>query len=127
MTDWIRTLYCGELRAAHAGEVVTLNGWVDRRRDLGGVIFLHLRDREGIAQVVFNPERFAAYETARVMRSEYVVAVRGEVCRRPPGAENTELASGEVEVIAHEAIILNDAKTPVFPIEEQTEVGEDLR
>jgi aspartyl-tRNA synthetase len=128
MNDWARSLYCGELRAAHVGQMVTLNGWVDRRRDLGGLIFLHLRDREGIAQVVFNPERFAAaYETARTMRSEYVVAVRGEVCRRPPGAENTELITGEVEVVANEAVILNDAKTPIFPIEDETDVGEDLR
>ena len=128
MKDWARSLYCGELRAVHAGQVVTLNGWVDRRRDLGGLIFVHLRDREGIAQVVFNPERFAnAYETAKAMRSEYVVAVRGEVCRRPPGAENTDLTTGEMEVVAHEAVILNDAKTPVFPIEDETDVGEDLR
>ncbi len=128
MRDWARSLYCGELRAAHAGQVVTLNGWVDRRRDLGGLIFVHLRDREGIAQVVFNPERSAtAYETARAVRSEYVVAVRGEVCRRPPGAENSDLATGEIEVAANEAIVLNDAKTPVIPIEDETEVGEDLR
>jgi len=128
MKVWVRSLYCGELRAAHAGQVVTLNGWVDRRRDLGGLIFVHLRDREGIAQVVFNPERFAtAYEIAKTVRSEYVVAVRGEVCRRPPGAENSDLATGEVEVVAHEAAILNDAKTPVFSIEDETDVGEDLR
>ena len=70
MTGWERTLYCGALRASHAGRVITLNGWVDRRRDLGGLIFLHLRDREGVAQVVFNPERFpAAHETAKAMRS----------------------------------------------------------
>jgi aspartyl-tRNA synthetase len=128
MLGWARSLYCGELRAAHAGQVVTLNGWVDRRRDLGGLIFVHVRDREGVVQIVFNPERFAtAYETAKTMRSEYVVAIRGEVCRRPAGAENAELATGEVEVVAHEAVILNDAKTPVFPIEDETDVGEDLR
>jgi len=128
MKDWARSLYCGELRAAHAGQVVTLNGWVDRRRDLGGLIFVHLRDREGIAQVVFNPERSAtAYETAKAVRSEYVVAVRGEVCCRPPGAENSDLATGEIEVVADEAVILNDAKTPIIPIEDETEVGEDLR
>ncbi len=74
MNGWARTLYCGELRAAHAGQVVTLTGWVDRRRDLGGLIFVHFRDREGIAQVVFNPERFpAAHECAKAMRPEYVV------------------------------------------------------
>jgi aspartyl-tRNA synthetase len=128
MTDWGRSLYCGELRAAHVGQVVTLNGWVDRRRDLGGLIFVHLRDREGVGQVVFNPGRFAAaHECAKVMRPEYVVAVRGEVCRRPPGTENTDLATGEVEVVAQEAVILNDAKTPVFPIEDETDVAEDIR
>jgi aspartyl-tRNA synthetase len=128
MQAWGRSLYCGELRAAHVGRTVVLNGWVDRRRDLGGVIFVHLRDREGVAQVVFNPERFAAaYETAKAVRSEYVVAVRGEVCRRPPGTENPDLVTGEVEVVAQEAFILNDAKTPVFAIEDETDVAEDIR
>jgi len=128
MQGWARTIYCGQLRATHAGQVVTLNGWVDRRRDLGGLIFVHLRDREGIVQVVFNPERFvAAHESAKAMRSEFVVAVRGEVCRRPSGTENLDLATGEVEVVAREAIILNDAKTPAFPIEDESEVAEDIR
>jgi aspartyl-tRNA synthetase len=128
MRDWARSLYCGELRAVHAGQVVTLNGWVDRRRDLGGLIFVHLRDREGIAQVVFNPERSpTAYEIAKSVRAEYVVAVRGEVCRRPPGAENSDLATGDIEVVADDAVILNDAKTPVIPVEDETDVGEDLR
>lgn len=128
MKGWARSLYCGQLRAVHAGQVVTLTGWVDRRRDLGGLIFVHLRDREGIAQVVFNPERFAvAYECAKAMRPEYVAAVRGEVCRRPPGTENPDLATGEIEVVAQEAVILNDAKTPVFAIEDETNVAEDIR
>ncbi len=128
MKNWERSLYCGELRAAHAGQMVTLNGWVDRRRDLGGLIFVHLRDREGIAQVVFNPERFAiAHEGAKAMRPEFVVAVRGEVCRRPQGTENQDLATGEVEVLAQDAVILNEAKTPVFPIEDETNVAEDIR
>ncbi len=128
MMNWERSLYCGALRATHVGQIVTLNGWVDRRRDLGGLMFVHLRDREGVAQVVFNPERFAAaHECARAMRSEFVVAVRGEVCRRPPGTENSDLATGEVEVVAQDAVILNDAKTPVFAIEEETDVAEDIR
>jgi len=128
MQRWARTTYCGELRAIHVGRVVTLNGWVDRRRDLGGLIFVHLRDREGIAQVVFNPERFAAaHECAKGMRSEFVVAVQGEVARRPPGTDNLDLATGEVEVVAHEAMILNDAKTPAFAIEEESDVAEDIR
>ncbi len=128
MQGWERSLYCGELRGTHAGQMVTLNGWVDRRRDLGGLIFVHLRDREGIAQVVFNPERFGvAHECAKAMRPEFVVAVRGEVCRRPPGTENRDLVTGEVEVLAQDAVILNEAKTPVFPIEDETDVAEDIR
>jgi len=128
MQRWARTMYCGDLRASHVGRMVTLNGWVDRRRDLGGLIFVHLRDREGIAQVVFNPERFAAaHECAEGMRSEFVVAVQGEVARRPPGTENLDLATGEIEVVAHEAMILNDAKTPAFALEEETDVAEDIR
>jgi aspartyl-tRNA synthetase len=128
MKYWERSLYCGQLRADQVGQIVTLNGWVDRRRDLGGLIFVHLRDREGIGQVVFNPERFAAaHECAKAMRPEFVVAVRGEVCLRPAGSENPDLATGEVEVVAQEAVILNEAKTPVFPIEDETDVAEDLR
>jgi aspartyl-tRNA synthetase len=128
MKGWERSVYCGRVQAAHVGTTVTLNGWVDRRRDLGGLIFVHLRDREGVVQVVFNPERFpAAHTCAEQMRSEYVVAVRGEVCRRPAESVNTDLPTGTVEVMAHEAIILNDAKTPVFAIEDETAVAEDLR
>jgi aspartyl-tRNA synthetase len=101
---------------------------VDRRRDLGGLIFVHLRDREGVVQVVFNPERFAsAHECAKAMRPEFVVGVRGEVCARPPGTENPDLPTGAVEVVAQEAVILNEAKTPVFPIEDETDVSEDIR
>jgi aspartyl-tRNA synthetase len=128
MKGWERSLYCGQVQAAHVGTTVTLNGWVDRRRDLGGLIFVHLRDREGIVQVVFNPERFpAAHKCAEEMRSEYVVAVRGEVCQRPPESVNTDLPTGAVEVVAHEAVILNDAKTPVFAIADDTDVAEDTR
>jgi aspartyl-tRNA synthetase len=128
MKGWERSLYCGEVQAAHAGKTITLNGWVDRRRDLGGLIFVHLRDREGVVQAVFNPERFpAAHKCAEEMRSEYVVAVRGEVCLRPPDSVNADLPTGTVEVLAHEAIILNDAKTPVFAIAEETDVAEDVR
>ncbi len=128
MNDWKRSCYCGEVGVARIGQTVTLNGWVDRRRDLGGLIFVHLRDREGVVQVVFNPERFvAAHGLAESMRPEYVVAVRGEVARRPAGSENLDLPTGEVEVIAREAVILSEAKTPVFPIEDETEVAEDVR
>ncbi len=128
MKGWERSLYCGQVQAADVGNTVTLNGWVDRRRDLGGLIFVHMRDREGVVQVVFNPEKFpAAHKCAEEMRSEYVVAVRGEVCQRPPESVNTDLPTGAIEVLAHEAIILNDAKTPVFPIAEETDVAEDIR
>jgi len=128
MKGWERTVYCGQVQAAHGGKTVTLSGWVDRRRDLGGLIFVHLRDREGVVQAVFNPERFpAAHRCAEEMRSEYVVAVRGEVRHRPPESVNAELPTGTVEVLAHEAIILNEAKTPVFAIADETDVAEDLR
>jgi len=128
MKGWERSLYCGRVQIAHVGKAVTLNGWVDRRRDLGGLIFVHLRDREGVVQVVFNPERFpAAHKCAEEMRSEYVVAVRGEVRQRPAESVNADLPTGAIEVLAHEAIILNDAKTPVFAIEDETAVAEDLR
>jgi aspartyl-tRNA synthetase len=128
MKGWERTVYCGQVKAAHAEKTVTLCGWVDRRRDLGGLIFVHLRDREGVVQAVFNPEKFpAAHKCAEEMRSEYVVAVRGEVRLRPPESVNPDLPTGTVEVLAHEAIILNDAKTPVFAIEDETSVAEDLR
>jgi aspartyl-tRNA synthetase len=128
MTGWERTIYCGQVRATHVGTRVTLAGWVDRRRDLGGLIFVHLRDREGIVQVVFNPQRFpAAHATAEAMRSEFVVAVRGEVSRRPAGTENLDFTTGEVEVLAEEAVILNEARTPVFAIEDETDVAEETR
>jgi len=128
MKGWERTVYCGQVKAAHVEKTVTLCGWVDRRRDLGGLIFVHLRDREGVVQAVFNPEKFpAAHKCAEEMRSEYVVAVRGAVRLRPPESVNPDLPTGTVEVVAHEAIILNDAKTPVFAIEDETSVAEDLR
>ena len=128
MKGWERSLYCGRVQAAEIGKTVTLNGWVDRRRDLGGLIFVHLRDREGVVQVVFNPEQFPdAHRCAEGMRSEYVVAVRGEVRRRPAESVNTDLLTGAVEVLAHAAIILNEAKTPVFAIADETDVAEDIR
>ncbi|MFA5026455.1 MAG: aspartate--tRNA ligase [Candidatus Methylomirabilota bacterium] len=128
MREWRRSGYCGELRTADVGRAVTLAGWVDKRRDLGGLIFVHLRDREGIVQAVFNPERFAAaHHLAEGMRSEYVVAVRGQVCRRPDGTINPEMPTGEVEVMVEAATIFSEAKTPVFPIEDQTEVAEEIR
>jgi len=119
---------CGELNRKHIGNKVTLAGWVDRRRDHGGLIFIDLRDREGIVQVVFNPETSAkSCQLANGMRSEYVVRVSGEVAPRPPGTENPRLATGEIEVIAHNTEILNKSKTPPFYINEEVEVDESLR
>ena len=119
---------CGELRKKHIGVKVTLTGWVDRRRDHGGLIFIDLRDREGIVQVVFNPETSGAcHEIASGMRNEYVVRVSGEVALRPPGTENPKLPTGDIEVIAQNADILNPSKTPPFYINEDTEVEENLR
>ena len=119
---------CGELRKEHVGTQVTLAGWVDRRRDHGGLIFIDLRDREGVVQVVFNPEiSKPCHEIATEMRNEYVVRVSGEVGLRPPGTENPKIASGDVEVIVHNTDILNPSKTPPFYINEDIEIEENLR
>ncbi|UCC90226.1 MAG: aspartate--tRNA ligase [Dehalococcoidia bacterium] len=119
---------CGELNKNHIGAKVTLAGWVDRRRDHGGLIFIDLRDREGIVQVVFNPETSKqSHKIASEMRSEYVVRVSGEVAPRPPGTENPKLVTGEIEVIVQDTEILNPSKTPPFYISEDTEVEESLR
>jgi aspartyl-tRNA synthetase len=118
---------CGELRENYAGQKVTLAGWVHRRRDHGGKVFIDLRDREGIVQVVFNPQvSQEAYQIAGSLRSEYVIQVTGEVAPRPKGTENRKLATGEVEVIAKEAVILNQSKTPPFYISEDEAVEESL-
>jgi aspartyl-tRNA synthetase len=118
---------CGELRENYAGQKVTLAGWVHRRRDHGGKVFIDLRDREGIVQVVFNPQvSQEAYQVAGSLRSEYVIQVTGEVTPRPKGTENRKLATGDIEVIAKEAVILNPSKTPPFYISEDMEVEESL-
>ncbi|WP_226583292.1 aspartate--tRNA ligase [Halobacillus litoralis] len=119
---------CGSLRKEHLEQEVTLKGWVQKRRDLGGLIFIDLRDRSGLVQVVFNPETSgSALETAENVRSEYVLEVKGHVVARDPQTVNPNLGTGEVEVAAHDLKILNKAKTPPFMIEEQSEVSEDLR
>ena len=119
---------CGELNKRHIGTKVNLAGWVDRRRDHGGLIFIDIRDREGVVQVVFNPEiSKQCHEVANEMRNEYVVRVSGEVTLRPPGTENPKLPTGEIEVIAQNADILNPSKTPPFYINEEVEVEESLR
>lgn len=123
-----RTHHCCELRASHVGEEVVLMGWVQRRRDHGGVIFVDLRDKEGITQVVFNPERNASvHEKAHVIRSEFVLGVRGVVYSRIEGMNNPKMKTGEIEVMADELLILNTAQTPPFPVEEHVEVSEMIR
>ncbi len=114
----LRTHYCGELSAALVGSVVSLCGWAHRRRDHGGVIFIDLRDREGLAQVVCDPDRPDAFRIAERVRSEYVLRITGKVRKRPEGTLNAELRSGEVEVLVHEIEILNASATPPFQIDD---------
>jgi aspartyl-tRNA synthetase len=126
--DLKRTDYCGDLRKRDTNREVSLMGWVQRRRDLGGLIFVELRDRQGVVQVVFNPGLSPeAHEKAQSLRSEYVVGVKGEVVVRPEGTANPKLGTGEIEVIAKELKILNVSKTPPFPIEDDAEVAEETR
>ncbi len=123
-----RTHSCGELRKEHIGSEVSLAGWVNRRRDHGGLIFIDLRDREGVVQTVFNPEiSSASLKTAEDMRNEYVVKVTGEVAARPAGTENARIPTGEIEVIVKDTEILNPARTPPFYINEEVDVDENLR
>jgi aspartyl-tRNA synthetase len=124
----LKTYSCGELTKNNVGQKVTLAGWVHRRRDHGGLVFIDLRDREGLVQVVFNPDvSEGGHKVATKLRHEYVVKVTGEVAKRPPGTENPKLATGEVEVIAEEVEILNPSKTPPFDVSEDVEVDENLR
>ncbi|OGP88543.1 MAG: aspartate--tRNA ligase [Deltaproteobacteria bacterium RBG_16_48_10] len=132
MVDWLgklkRTDYCGDLNRKDSDREVILLGWVQRRRDLGGLIFVELRDREGIVQIVFNSEVSPeAHEKAQSLRSEYVVAVIGKVSLRPAGTLNPKLKTGEMEVIAKELRVLNVSKNPPFLIEDEEEVAENIR
>ncbi|MGD0779756.1 MAG: aspartate--tRNA ligase [Dehalococcoidales bacterium] len=123
-----RTCTCGSLRKEHIGNIVSLAGWVNRRRDHGGLVFIDLRDREGIVQIVFNPEISpAALKIAEQLRSEYVVTLTGEVALRPAGTENPKLPTGDIEVIVKKAEILNASNTPPFYINEEVEVDENVR
>jgi len=123
----MRSHYCGALGTANIDETVTLCGWVDRRRDHGGVIFLDLRDREGIVQVVFDPDTQEHFQRADRVRSEYVLRVTGRVRARGEGSINPAMATGEIEVLGKQLEILNKAETPPFQLDEHTEVGEDVR
>src|SRR5262252_4778443 len=130
MGDWKRSHSCGALRVSDAGQPVTLMGWVHRRRDHGGLIFVDLRDREGITQCVFNPADGAlAHDKVQEVRSEFVVAVRGVVAPRPAGTENAKLATGAIEVHAIELRVLNESRPLPFQIdvEGEAEVDETLR
>ena len=121
-----RTHTCGELRLSHAGNTVTLAGWVQRTRDLGGMTFVDLRDRYGITQLTFNTDSDATLrDTARSLGREYVVQVTGTVIERQ--SKNANMPTGEVEIFATELKVMNSAKTPPFTIEEETDGGDELR
>src|SRR5260221_5721901 len=123
-----RTHTCGQLRPSDAGTRALLMGWVHRRRDLGGVIFIHLRDRDGVTQAVFHTDTdVAIHEKAEMLRSEYVVAVEGLVALRTPETVNANIPTGGVEIVAAKIWILNESKTPPFPMEDAIEVSEDSR
>ena len=123
----MRSNYCGELNETFVGQQVELCGWVHRRRDHGGVIFLDIRDREGLAQVVFDPDTVEAFELAETVRNEFVVKVTGLVRPRPEGTSNSGLGTGAIEVLGKQLEILNAAATPPFQLDEHASVGEDIR
>jgi len=121
----MRSDYCGNINETRIGEEISVCGWVHRRRDHGGVIFVDLRDREGLLQIVFDPDRPEIFAEAERIRSEYVLAVKGVVRQRPEGTVNPNMPTGQVEVLAHELVTLNDAETPPFHHDEQA--NEELR
>ncbi|HEX2669206.1 MAG TPA: aspartate--tRNA ligase [Gammaproteobacteria bacterium] len=122
----MRSHYCGQVNETLLDQEVQLAGWVHRRRDHGGVLFIDLRDREGLVQVVFDPDRAAVFAEAERLRSEYVVSVKGKLRKRPAGTENANLPSGKVELLAHELTLLNTAETPPFMLDEEG-VNEERR
>lgn len=123
----MRSHYCGELNESRVDQDVMLCGWVHRRRDHGGVIFLDLRDREGIAQVVYDPDTEESFAIAEGVRNEYVIQVKGRVRLRPEGTINEEMPTGRIEVLGKELVVLNAAETPPMQLDEHAEVGEDVR
>jgi aspartyl-tRNA synthetase len=122
-----RTHTCGALRAEHAGQNALLQGWVQRRRDLGGVVFLDLRDREGVTQVVIEPDAAEAFAAVAPVRSEWVLEIEGGVRGRPEGQQQGRLATGAIEVVAARVAVLSEARTPPFPLDDASGVNEDLR
>ena len=123
----MRSNYCGELSKKQINKIVTVCGWVHRRRDHGGVIFLDVRDKTGIVQVVVNPENKKPFSLAEKIRSEFVLKISGKVNERPEDAENEDLTTGVIEIIADEIIVLNEAETPAFPLDQSAEVSEEVR
>jgi len=123
----MRSHYCGDVNETLEGQTVTIAGWMHRRRDHGGVIFIDLRDREGLVQVVCNPEDAASFAIAESVRSEYVLQIEGMVRLRPAGSDNASMSSGKIEIVAKRMDILNSSETPPFPLTEQAEVSEDVR
>ncbi|SFB90226.1 aspartyl-tRNA synthetase [Marinospirillum celere] len=123
----MRSHYCGDLNTSHLDQEVELCGWVHRRRDHGGVIFLDLRDRNGLAQVVVDPDTEEAFALADRARNEYVLKIKGRVRHRPEGTVNTNMPTGEIEVLAKEVEVLNSAETPPFQLDEHGKVGEEVR
>jgi len=123
----MRSHYCGLVNEEHIGQEVVICGWVHRRRDHGGVIFLDMRDREGIAQIVFDPDTEESFANAERVRSEYVLQIKGIVRARPEGTVNEDMATGKIEILGKELTILNAALTPPFPLDDYVDVGEEIR
>jgi aspartyl-tRNA synthetase len=124
---WKRTHYCGDLRKDHIGQEITLYGWVNRQRDMGNLVFVDLRDRQGLAQITVSPDTPALLELAKTLKMEYVVAVRGKVRARGEGLQNPEMPTGAVEVEAQDLEVLNASAVPPFMIVDPTKASEDLR
>ena len=128
MEQFYRSHYANQLSKETVGQDVIVNGWVQKRRDLGGLIFVDLRDRTGIVQVVFNPDiSEEAIQLADQIRSEYVVAVKGKVVERDPETVNPKIETGEIEILGEELHVFNPSQTPPFPIEDRLEVDEMVR
>ena len=123
----MRTHYCGDVTAANIGETIELTGWVHRRRDHGGVIFLDVRDRAGIVQVVYDPDTPASFAVADRVRNEYVLAIKGRVRPRPAGTVNPSMKTGAIEVLGSSLTVLNESATPPIQVDEYSDAGEEVR
>ena len=123
----MRSHYCGEVTSKDLNSDISICGWVHRRRDHGGIIFLDIRDIKGICQVVVNPENKVAFDTADNCRNEFVIKVTGKVLKRPDGTINANMITGEIELEAENITLLNKAVTPAFPLDDYQDVNEDVR